>query len=81
MILHLLNFELWCIVSGNDIVCHTIGIRYFGQICSMELLELVNVKHDLQKDLISLGMLEAKGYEIVLENGVFVNTKWYFSYC
>jgi hypothetical protein len=61
------------VLMGNDITCKTKGIgkiRFKLHNGSARVLKEVRYVPDMKKNLISLGVLESKGYKITMENGI-----------
>ena len=62
------------VLMGNDHACKTVRLGTIRvRMHDGTIITLKDVRHipDLQKNLISLGLLEKNGCKIVLENGVF----------
>ncbi|KAH9685877.1 Integrase catalytic domain-containing protein [Citrus sinensis] len=66
------NLESGAVVMGNDQPCRTMGIgtiwfkMYNGMVKELKEVRYVPT---LKKNLISMGVLEAKGYKVIIENG------------
>jgi len=63
---------------GNDIACKTVGINNICiRMSDGQVRTLVNVRHVpyLKKNLLSLGVLEARGYNFYCVDGVIKVTK------
>jgi hypothetical protein len=61
------------VLMGNDVACKTKGIgkiRLKLHDGSARVLKEVQYVPDMKKNLISLGVLESKGYKITMENGI-----------
>jgi hypothetical protein len=61
------------VLMGNDVACKTKGIgkiRLKLHDGSARVLKEVRYVPDMKKNLISLGVLESKGYKITMENGI-----------
>ena len=67
------NLESSAVVMGNDKPCRTMEIETIRlKIFDEMVIELQNVRFvlDLKKNLISVGILEAKGYKVTIEDGI-----------
>lgn len=61
------------VLMGNDNPCRTVEIGTIRfKLHDEMIMELTEVRHipDMTHNLISLGMLESKGFKVILEDGV-----------